>query len=375
MSDRDALLAAVRADPDNDLPRLVYADWLEEHDEERQAAFIRAEVALARLEPNDDDIEATAEQASVLWRDDGRAWRIPGLSGLQVPRRGLIEVVETSAEALIAVPPEVLLRYPIRRLRLVTADEYIDELLRLPIWSTVESLILNNNLMGTRERISRLFNEADFGKLHELSMQNNRLWPEAMEMLLNSPVMPNLAHLNLSGNPIGTAGLEQLAASPHAAGLRELILRSDELPYSECIHAAGAAALAASTSLSHLRTLNLAGHSVGDAGAIDIARSLTAGRLLDLDLSFNDLGSLGDTAYEDLTNPLYLPNLRKLNLAGNTLNGLAAEAILREWAVGLSSIDLRECRFEGYALERLIPAARAGRILLDEEHLSSGSQT
>lgn len=30
MSDRDALIAAIRAHPDEDTPRLVYADWLDE---------------------------------------------------------------------------------------------------------------------------------------------------------------------------------------------------------------------------------------------------------------------------------------------------------------------------------------------------------
>ena len=29
MSDRDALLAAIRAQPDEDTPRLIFADWLE----------------------------------------------------------------------------------------------------------------------------------------------------------------------------------------------------------------------------------------------------------------------------------------------------------------------------------------------------------
>ena len=368
MSDREALLAAVRADPDADLPRLVYADYLQEHDDDAQAAFVRAEVELARLPPDDEAYETVAEQAAQLWRAHGRTWRIPGLPGRQETRRGLIELVECSAEALVAVPPDVLRRFPIRRLRLVAADMYIDPLLSLPIWSLLESLVLNNNLMGSRERLARLLNEAELPKLRELALQNNRLWPEAMELLLNAPVMPQLSHLNLSGNPIGSDGLIQLAESPHASGLRELIVRSDELPYSECIQYVGAVALAASTHLTRLTTLNLNGHSIGDAGAIELVQSPNAATLIDLDLSFNDLGILDELAYEALTNPLYLPNLRRLNLGGNTLDGRAAEAILREWPVGLHCIDLRECRFEGDALRILIPAARAGRVRLDEEH-------
>jgi len=370
MSDREALLAAIRAAPDDDLPRLVYADYLQDHDDDAQAAFIRAEVESAKLTPDDEEFAPSSDVAADLWRQHGRLWRIPGLPGMQATRRGQIELVECSAEALVAVPPDVLTRFPIRRLRLVAADAFIGALLKLPIWPGIESLILNNNLMGAHDRLARLLHEAELPRLTELTLQNNRLWPESLNAITESPILGQLQLLNLSGNPIGSAGLEQLSASPHAAGLRHLILRSDELPYSECIHAAGAAALAGSAYIRRLRTLNLAGHSVGDAGAGDLAQSPNAAVLEHLDLSFNDLGTLGDYVYETLTNPLYLPLLRSLNLGGNTLDGSAAEAILREWPVGLHVIDLRECRFEDTALERLIPAARAGRVLLDEEHLS-----
>lgn len=47
MSERDALLAAVCADPDDDTPRLVFADWLQENGEERRAEFIREQIRFA----------------------------------------------------------------------------------------------------------------------------------------------------------------------------------------------------------------------------------------------------------------------------------------------------------------------------------------
>ncbi|HEY1190952.1 MAG TPA: TIGR02996 domain-containing protein [Gemmata sp.] len=51
MSDRDALLSAICAQPDEDTPRLVFADYLEEHDEAARAAFVRDQVQLARTPP------------------------------------------------------------------------------------------------------------------------------------------------------------------------------------------------------------------------------------------------------------------------------------------------------------------------------------
>lgn len=51
MSTQDALLADILAKPDDDLPRLVYADWLDENgtDAERvRSEFVRVQVELAR---------------------------------------------------------------------------------------------------------------------------------------------------------------------------------------------------------------------------------------------------------------------------------------------------------------------------------------
>ena len=39
-----ALWAAIRANPDDDTPRLVYADWLQEHGDEPRAEFIRLQI-------------------------------------------------------------------------------------------------------------------------------------------------------------------------------------------------------------------------------------------------------------------------------------------------------------------------------------------
>jgi uncharacterized protein (TIGR02996 family) len=50
MSDALALVAAIRSAPDDDAPRLVYADWLDEHGQPERAEFIRVQCGLARTE-------------------------------------------------------------------------------------------------------------------------------------------------------------------------------------------------------------------------------------------------------------------------------------------------------------------------------------
>jgi uncharacterized protein (TIGR02996 family) len=48
MNEREALLKAVCENPYDDAPRLVFADWLQEHGEEERAEFIRVQIQFDR---------------------------------------------------------------------------------------------------------------------------------------------------------------------------------------------------------------------------------------------------------------------------------------------------------------------------------------
>src|SRR5579871_2100557 len=48
----EAFLQSIIENPDDDAPRLIYADWLEEHGEAARAEFIRIQVEIARLSQN-----------------------------------------------------------------------------------------------------------------------------------------------------------------------------------------------------------------------------------------------------------------------------------------------------------------------------------
>src|SRR5437660_4410728 len=49
MSQHEGLLQAVLEAPDDDAPRLIYADWLEEHGDADRAEFIRVQIERASL--------------------------------------------------------------------------------------------------------------------------------------------------------------------------------------------------------------------------------------------------------------------------------------------------------------------------------------
>ena len=90
MTDRDALYAAILAAPDDDNPRLVYADYLDDtgvRADAIRARFIRNQVALSRAERSISaisiDSNSFAASAAVVLRppDLDGSDSIPGIHG------------------------------------------------------------------------------------------------------------------------------------------------------------------------------------------------------------------------------------------------------------------------------------------------------
>ena len=73
MNDGAALIKAIITNPDEDTPRLVYADWLEENGQALRAEFIRLQIKLAATDP------AQWQYADVLRDDELLHGRSPNL--------------------------------------------------------------------------------------------------------------------------------------------------------------------------------------------------------------------------------------------------------------------------------------------------------
>jgi uncharacterized protein (TIGR02996 family) len=84
MSDENALLEAIWSHPHEDTPRLVYADWLQEHERPEQAEFIRIQCELARLDEWDEDKRpALVKREEKLWKRFAKRWRTALPAGLR----------------------------------------------------------------------------------------------------------------------------------------------------------------------------------------------------------------------------------------------------------------------------------------------------
>jgi uncharacterized protein (TIGR02996 family) len=99
MTEREALLAAILANPTDDVARLVFADWLEENNEEQYAEFIRAEIA------GEENLTPPP-------------WGLPEVCEIYVSR-GLIDSVVFTLDDWVRYGPALVREHPIRFVSLV----------------------------------------------------------------------------------------------------------------------------------------------------------------------------------------------------------------------------------------------------------------
>lgn len=120
--DDEAFLEAIRASPQDDRVRLVYADWLEEHGDADRAEFIRTQIALDRLPWWDARVfcahlrwQQIIERDPERWDDDLPAWarKVHDTARYQSYRRGMPSILRCDLSDWLSHGQELLERYPI----------------------------------------------------------------------------------------------------------------------------------------------------------------------------------------------------------------------------------------------------------------------
>jgi uncharacterized protein (TIGR02996 family) len=112
VDERRALVAAIIANPDEDTPRLAFADWLQEHGDTHdraRAEFIRLQIRVARKNSPENEIEKLAERAATLHNTHARHWLGPlwELTAMIRDRefkRGLLDWWHTTAGNFLKKP-------------------------------------------------------------------------------------------------------------------------------------------------------------------------------------------------------------------------------------------------------------------------------
>lgn len=270
MSDGDALLAAIAAHPDDDTPRLVYADWLDEHNEPIRAEFIRVQVAVCRLEAR----PASEQREHVhLWRrqqdllDNHRRDLLGPIADQLGPfdalfDRGFVRELNLDAPVFLAHAAEVAALRPVPRVR---ASTFGSPPLYALLWNEHAACIETLTVRATEG------DSPDF------------VGPDGFAELGNAPHFERLEELDVSGQYLGDAGLIALAHGTGLPRLTELYLEANE------ITDAGLAALVASPKWAQLRRLNLSLNQLSDASA-DVLLAAPAAHIEYLNLSACNIG-------------------------------------------------------------------------------------
>jgi uncharacterized protein (TIGR02996 family) len=391
MTDIDGLYRAILDHPDDDTPRLIYADAIEDAGESERAGFIRLQVEAARAE--DDDPVAVRVRCfrgnapPGDWLNqlpplpNGLEWAMPPF------RRGFPADVQArvGAAAFVAHADELFQLAPVESLRLTaTRVAEADALADCEFLSRITRLEFPEGLSGPFAR--RVLNSPHLTRLTELSVGPQMTVPATAQALARSRAFPHLTvlcwrddqrrggsivteltrqefmyqlkRLDLSGNRITAERLARLVATPVVASVKDLNL-SDNLLGLEGVQAlnthfllqlrglhlartlpgeGGVRALVEAMFIAGLRSLNLSGNILGPSTATALAGSPSVAELRILDLRDNRLGDAGAATLA--TSP-YLGSLLLLDLAENGIGDAGADALSQAPTLsGLVALEL-----------------------------------
>jgi uncharacterized protein (TIGR02996 family) len=334
-----ALWRAVVAEPHDDAPRLVYADWLEEHDQPERAEFIRTQCRLAALDEDAPERSALDRRERQLWLKHKSAWKgdLPGRLREFPFRRGFVHPEKVGGKQFLGLSDEVLAHAPLWdvRLTLVRDPGTIDRLaetdrlrrlaglevegmglgpLRLAylLWHPAVENVRGLGLRGgpcTPDHLRAVVGSPAAARLTRLTLHSApALGPEGAEILARSETARNLESLTLVNCGLGDAGLRILLSSPHLTGLKELRVPSNGLT------AGAIRALTDCRHLRRLRVLDLYNNQLDDDGARVLALCPHVDRLTQLDLGLNRIHSSGARS---LAQSPFLVRVRRLSLLAN----------------------------------------------------------
>jgi uncharacterized protein (TIGR02996 family) len=271
MSDEPALIAAIHAHPLDDAPRLVYADWLDEHGgaHAARAEFIRLQCELAVLpayDPTYRTLKAREAELLAAWRTDwlrplGRSRRDAVFArGFPVP-----SLADLDLDRLRRVTEKRLRAAPLWRYSYTMTGAALDGLLAWPQLHRLTTFALRQPQIpdGWVERIAAC---DGLRNVTELAFTRCPMTAADLETILNAWVGRRLTSLWVNECPVGDAGARVIARHPAVAGLR--LLRA----HTAGLTGRGIKALVDSPHLTRVTLATFAHNRIGDAGAGHLLR-------------------------------------------------------------------------------------------------------
>jgi uncharacterized protein (TIGR02996 family) len=317
-------LADIAAKPDDDTPRLIFADWLEDNAQAEVAEFIRVQV------------QSQSEHLRPRFFGGGRAMYLrerplerhvraiwlagwPDVQGVGYDfHRGLPRIVADDfrafrrhASALAGLPGAYELQ-----LERTAGIEMLPETPEMTHFSTLD---LSSTRLGTR-CIAALSNGDCMCNLVKLNLDGTGIrlpqaTPpgriEALSKLMHAPHLRRLQSIDLSGNRLRVWAGNVFRVLRNLTALEHVDLSCTYMPQS------GVALLVRGVPPT-LRALGLAHTMIGDRGALELAQSARMAAVTALDLSACSITAEGALA---LVESPHLSRLVLLNLRFNHIGG------------------------------------------------------
>jgi uncharacterized protein (TIGR02996 family) len=395
MTDRVTFLAAIRDEPDQDVHRLVYADWLEDNGDPSRAEFIRVQVELARGTASRERQRELLGRERVLRREHQASWLLPlrgawraaivefdrGMATFCPANHRFLEprFREQATEAFRQAGVIGLIGWPERFVKRWATSPVLAEFASLdvpddPFWKVMaDSIAASPSLAGLRSL--------------ELSYQ----WTEegSLQALASSPRLRGLTHLDAGGmwGDFDQDGLQAITSPDAFPRLTSLTLRGRAHSAPRLSWLLGAAYFP------RLTALDLEYWGLGHAGLPALVRAVPKGlrrlglsstrmrnvearalaeadlpHLTALDVSDNAIGSGGAVA---LVESPRLPRLRELNLRRVRLGASGARTLARSPGLGrLTCLDLVGTGMGVAGMRALADSPHLGNLT----HLSIGDQ-
>ncbi|MGF1582544.1 MAG: TIGR02996 domain-containing protein [Gemmataceae bacterium] len=328
----DDLFQAILDDPDNDTPRLVYADWLEENGNPERAEFIRVQCELAGIAGDDPRRADLTIREDELLAQFGKTWLqelpVEAREGASF-RRGFVDSLALSSQCFEEHAHRFFQTIPLQgicfgnemgpsqvysgafdwalvRIRhlnlpgnsLVFTDSSVDSLVERLLRSEVTRLESLGGFTAGRPTWLTLIKLPGWAYIRSLSF--------ALDLLLLpiSDILPQLNKIEYVPYRVQNEDVEQLAHCPEAVSLTRLSFFHIHLGFPSC-----ASILASSPYLVYLESLRLFLGYFNNEDAKAIADSPSFGNLTELHLGFTHLTEEG---MEALTQSTRLPRLTKI---------------------------------------------------------------
>jgi uncharacterized protein (TIGR02996 family) len=310
MSDEAALLHAITAHPDDDTPRLVYADWLDEHDQPERAEFIRVECEAERTDRSSPAHLPLLQRASDLFERYRYRWFKPLVGG------DLVDLVLTSRGFVDTV--------------VLSPDDFADHADTI----TTSAPLLRELHINTGGDWRAFFAEPLLSRIRALTFADEVFELDAAEELEASDYVSQLIELELNNQPLGYAGIAAVA-SARLSALQKLAVSA------ATIDDDGAEALFAGKAFGNLRELDMSENLLTGEACHALAAATGFGRLERLSLCENHITGDGIAALADAP---HLRTLRILNLYANPIGPEGGRAILasRNWG-NLNELHVAGC--------------------------------